>query len=410
MKHLMTLVIFMSIILTGCWDKIELEELGYVAAIGVDRGEKGGLSVTFQIANPQVGSSDRTEAKNEPASEIVTVEAVDIISAKDTVSANVARRIDFSQAKALILSEEFARSDDCYNYIGELLRDREVRGDINLIVTKEKAASFIRSNKPPMETRPSKFYDLISRRWKESGITPLATLHGFLQRTERDSSLYLAIYATAKTSAETRFGNEDEYLAGQINLKTENPVQLIGSAVFKEGKMIGTLNGEETRLSMILRPKQSIGGITGVLKDPLMEGYKVIGQLSLPKKPQINMDLKGENPKIKVTVFAQYEIISIPSHVDYVENMENQRLLKSEISKLVEEKIHGLLDKTQKEFKAEPFLWGDEASKKFLNYKDYVEYKWMDKYPKAEVELHYNVVLKGFGKELKPSDLNKIRD
>jgi spore germination protein KC len=410
MKGFITLVVFLSLILSGCYDRVELEELGHVAVIGIDKGGNGGMSVTFQISNPQVGSSEKARAENEPASEILTLDAVDIVSAKDTMSANISKRLDLSHATALILSEEFARSEECYNYIGELLRDRELRGDINVIVTKDKAASFINSNKPPMETRPTKFYDLISRRWKESGITPLANLHGFLQRTERDVSLYLAIYATAQKNEETKFGNEDEYLAGQINLESENPIQLIGSAVFKEGKMIGTLTGEETRLTMLLRTTKNLNGITGVLKDPLKEGYKVIGQLYTPKNTQIKIDLSGAKPKIRAELFVQYEIISIPSHIDYVENLENQKLLKKEITKLLEEKTQKLINKTQKEFEGEPFLWGDEVSKKFLTYKDYVDYKWMDKYSEAEVEIKYNVELKGFGKELRPSNLNRIKD
>ncbi len=49
-------------------------------------------------------------------------------------------------------------------------------------------------------------------------------------------------------------------MAGQVPKRGGNPVQLIGSAVFKEGKMIGKLTGEETRIAILLDNTQNIQG------------------------------------------------------------------------------------------------------------------------------------------------------
>jgi hypothetical protein len=255
-----------------------------------------------------------------------------------------------------------------------------------------------------------KFYELMSKRWKESGITPFATLHTFLQRTEQDQSLLLAIYGTTRKDIEKKFGLEDEYFPGEIDLKSKNPVQLVGSAVFKEGRMIGTLNGEETRISMFLRQGVGANGLIAVFKDPIKSDKKITARLFIIKPSKIEVNLKGEKPKIQETVFGEYEIIAIPSHVDYVENLKNQEVLKKAIKKEMDEKIQRLIEKTQSEFGGEPFLWGEEVRKKFLKYDDLVEYKWMDKYKEAEVKINYEVKLKGFGKELKPSNLENIRE
>lgn len=38
--------------LSGCWDKMELEDRAYVVALGLDKNEKENfIDVTFQIAN-----------------------------------------------------------------------------------------------------------------------------------------------------------------------------------------------------------------------------------------------------------------------------------------------------------------------------------------------------------------------
>jgi len=93
------IVLLFSLLLSGCWDAVELEEQAYVVAIGMDEGEDNQLEITFQIGNPQVGSSDRANADREPASEIITLVAPDKISARDLANVSVSRKLTFSHAK-----------------------------------------------------------------------------------------------------------------------------------------------------------------------------------------------------------------------------------------------------------------------------------------------------------------------
>lgn len=127
-----------------------------------------------------------------------------------------------------------------------------------MIVTKEKASEFININKPLLETRPHKFYQLMVNRARETGFVPPSDLLHFFQITERDADLFPVIYATAK---------QQDDIKRRINLKmniklvksplvNKNLAQFIGSALFKEGKLVGTLNSEETRIALILDPKK----------------------------------------------------------------------------------------------------------------------------------------------------------
>ena len=44
-------------LLTGCWDREELEDKAYVIGLGLDRSkQEGKIKVTMLIANPEVGS------------------------------------------------------------------------------------------------------------------------------------------------------------------------------------------------------------------------------------------------------------------------------------------------------------------------------------------------------------------
>ncbi len=184
-KLKLLIIICFLLILTGCWDAIELEEQSFVIAIGVDKGQGQFMDITFQIANPQRGSSQIAEAKSEPPYSLITISAPDRITAKDIANASVSRRLTFSHLKIFILSEEFTKSDQFIGFFEELTRDSTIDRNVNLMVTKEKAIDFINANKPPMETRPHKNYEFMTERYRDTGLVTLSDIDRFLRKEYR---------------------------------------------------------------------------------------------------------------------------------------------------------------------------------------------------------------------------------
>lgn len=399
--------------LTGCWDKTELEDYGYVAVIGIDKG-KGGIGnkwdITFQITNPQVGTSPSANVP-EPSRETITVPATGPIAARDIASAAITRRLTFTHAKAFIVSEEVAKGEEFYNLMAAVERDREIRDEINIIICKERAEEFIRKNKPPLETRPNKYYSFMAERWKETGLVPLATLTHFLARSQENVSTFLAIYATTmKVMTKKDPQNEADYIAGQIDIRTENPTEMIGSVVLKKGKIIGKLTGEETKLSLLLRPKRTLRGIGLTVPDPEAKEEKISTRVFADKKPQITMKLDGTVPMINVIVPVKIEVVAITSLYNYVTDVKEQKILKQEIEQYLEEQSLKLIKKTQQEFQAEPFDWGKVSKKYFLTLDEYQKFDWMKSYPSAQVSLKYVVQLKNFGKQTMPPKIYETKE
>ena len=86
---------------------------------------------------------------------------------------------------------------------------------------------------------------------------------------ERGTDLSLAMYTTAEREKNPTIKEEDEYIAGQVNATGElDDTQFIGSAVFKNGKMIDKLTGEETRTVNILDDTTNIKDILVNFPDP----------------------------------------------------------------------------------------------------------------------------------------------
>jgi spore germination protein KC len=405
-------------LLTGCWDRKELEQMSYATAIGldipegVDLKEKQAVDVTFQFSNPKLNIKGATGQEGKGEKNIITLTAPDFITAKNMANSFVTRQISFSHAKTIVVSEDLAKSDMFFRFIGSALKEREVRRETSIIVSEGKASEFIRKNKPEMMIRPHKYYQFIIDRSIETGLVPEATINRLFAITDGDADLFLAISGSVSEKREgSSFQEEDQYIAGTVPKKGGNPVQLIGSAVFKEGKMIGKLTGEETRVSLLLDNTSRIEDMFVSFPDPVEKNFKIAVRVKKKTATEINIKLRKGPPKINVMVPLEIELLSVPSMVDYADDMGKQMILKKWIAKEIEKKMTRLVEKTQKVFKSEPFYWSLAVRPLFSTTKEYEEWDWTNKnYPYADINIDVQVDIIGFGKQLKESEMEKVKD
>ena len=413
MKKYWLLMLFI-LLLSGCYDRIELEQQAYIIIIGVDKTDREGIyEYTFQIANPEVGTS-ANGGSSEPATEIVSVEGGDILSATNTANAFVAKRMTLDHTKAIVASEELARSDDFMRVIQSATRAPQLRRTIQLIVSKEKASEFVNNFEPLIEKRPHKFYQFLLQSGQEIGVVPDATLHRFFQITEGDADLFLGIYTTTvlEEVKKNHDGIEDDYIAGEVPQQGGTSTQFMGSAVFKEGKMIDTLTGEDTRITYMLDPTVRMDNIIATIKDPLDPNFLISYQYRQKKKPKISIDYSpGQPTKINVDVYFVLEVIAIPSLIPYPSDTEKSRKLKQAVIDTLTQKTDELIKKSQTEYESDPFYWSLYVRNEFKDIPEYEKADWhKDIYPNAEIDVTFHVQALEFGKTIKDFDLRNVRD
>ncbi|WP_153461487.1 MULTISPECIES: Ger(x)C family spore germination protein [Sediminibacillus] len=409
------LAVGLLFLLSGCYDRIELEEQSYVIGIGIDKAdndEKGLFKITFQIANPEVGSSISSGGSDEDPQQTITVEGSDFITATNTANSIVTKEIVLDHTKVLVISEELARSGDFLRVVQSASRTTQLRRGVQIVVSREDASDFLNNNKPTLETRPHKYYQFMLNRATETGIIPDADVHRFFQITEGDADLFLAIYATTEKIEEKSQGYEDQYIAGQIPQIGSNATQFMGSAVFKEGKMIDVLTGQETRLCLIFDNTIDMDDLLATYPDPIKKGYRIAASFIKKEKTKVDIDYKKNQPsKITVTVPFSLEILAIPSLVDYAENSENQKILRKTITDDINKRAEQLVKKAQQEYRSDPFYWSIYVRKYFRTIKEYEKADWNhDIFPNADVKLDFQLTQIEFGKMLNDSDLDAVRD
>jgi spore germination protein KC len=399
------LSLLLLLLLTGCWDKLELEEQAYTVVLGIDLVQDDRIKVTFQIANPQVGSTDTGSAQNEPPSDIVSFVAPDVLSAKELANTVITRKISFAHLRTMVVSEKFAKSRMFHRIVSTSVRDPEMRREINIIVTKESAVEFIQNNKPRLETRPHKYFAFMQERWRDTGYVPFSTLNRYLSRLT-EGTLYLAMLATTEKDDMDYKKNEDRYIAGEIPQGLGDPVQLMGSAVFRKGKMISKINGEETRMILLLRRKSFVHSFIATYEDPLNKQYRVTIRIIKKGKTKINVKPSHDNTKIHVTVPLSIQLLSTPSLINYTMDRGKQEALIEAIKTQLTSTANAIIQKAQQDFKGDPFLWNLNARTQFLTRTSFEQFDWETQFPQAKVQVEFDIKLESFGKQLKSPQID----
>ncbi|ASN05947.1 Ger(x)C family spore germination protein [Virgibacillus necropolis] len=403
----------LTLILSGCWNQSQIEERAYVIAIGLDNAkDENQIKLTYLIANPEYGSQIQGGGTKEPPHEIISFVTDDLTTSRNAANVVISKEITYDLLTVLTVSQEFAKDKDFIRWMYDTTKDPEIRRDVHLVVTKENASEFFKKNEPKLETRPHKYFDMILDRGVETGMLPSSELIEYFRITEADADLFLAMYGTTKQNDdENQKRDNDNFTAGEFRYSGQtNTTNFAGSAVFKEGIMIGKLTADETRTTIMLNDELNATDVLTTYTDPFNENYRVATRVNKTKRNKVEMDLTARTPTIDVTIPIEIEVLSAHSMVDYEKDISKRKKLKKSIEKEIRTKIENLVRKTQEEFKAEPFGWSLVARKKFLTIPAYEEFDWMKSYPDMKVNIKINVTFGQFGRQSELPNEKEIRD
>lgn len=97
------------VLLSGCWDYRELNELSLAMAMGVDKDkDTGGVRVTLQIVNPKEIAGRTVTGRNVPVV-IYSSTGKSLFEATRKVTLKESRRINLQHLRVLVIGESLAR-------------------------------------------------------------------------------------------------------------------------------------------------------------------------------------------------------------------------------------------------------------------------------------------------------------
>lgn len=140
-------------------------------------------------------------------------------------------------------------------------------------------------------------------------------------------------------------------------------------------------------------------GMTGI-PDPLNPDLPVGLLLHQSDKPRYKtvLDQQG-NVTIDVDIFIEPEIISIASGNNY-EDPSMQGMLEAAFNESSERGMSELIRRTQEEFGADIFGFGNQVKRKFLTLNPWLEFQWLDRYPEATINVTVHGKIRRTGLQL----------
>ncbi|MBE7037450.1 MAG: Ger(x)C family spore germination protein [Ruminococcaceae bacterium] len=387
-KKLM-LVLFMCFILSGCYDRKEIDDYAYVIAIGVDKAEGGKYKFTASVANPNVIGEAKEKA--EGALSNITVEATDFFSATEIINYNLSKKINLSHTNLIIFSKSIAQKG-LKTFTDSFVRELKIR-PATLVAISEDATSYLENLKPILEINPEKYFKEIFDE-DNANFLESATLSEFFYATNADErNIVLPVVNVVddknekKDDAEDKTYNENDVELTKLPIKSGNKSMITGIAFFADDKLISTgTYAEDVFHSFISKKTGKISYTVNVSE----KNDNLVVSMTEFKRPKIKVKCE-KIPKISVELFVDCEVVYLPEGISKSKDSEK-------ISKIVQDDLNKniklYLEKTSKTLKCDIENFSKYAKRNFLTYKDWQAYNWKEKYKNADffVDAEVNVV------------------
>lgn len=238
--------VFFSILLAGCWNRREINELAIVSAVGIDR-ENGLWRLTAEIFRPlTVGGEGGGGGGPVRQAWVVRGEGYTVFQAVRDMALKVPRRVYWAHCTAVVVGEAAARAG-----INEMLdfwdRDQELRRSTNILVCRGKAEDLIIGSQGSLEKTVGLEIAGLKRTARADAHSRITSIHEFLVALAAAGADPIATGLELKIMPEppglTHGGGE----GGGGGKQPVHVLRLKGLALFRKDKLVGFFEPEEAR-------------------------------------------------------------------------------------------------------------------------------------------------------------------
>lgn len=342
-------------------------------------GENEKYKITFQFTtgspNPETGSTEKSP------SIVNSVEANSIDSAINIMDAYMARELNFSHCRLFIFSEEVA-SNGISNEIYTLANDTEIRPTANVIICKNTARDYIQSSEPILENLITKYYEIFPNTSKYTGYIYNTTLGSFFNQLICDTSEPFAILGgvndnSTNNSTSSNSSDVSDIKATDNSISAKRGSENIGTAVFKDDKLVGELTALETLCLSIIRGNVNSFFIS--IDDPNNEQEKIDLVLYAEKSPKIKVNIVNNTPYISIDLKFSGRIYSMKENLRYLDTNVLNSISKA-ANNYMENLLTQYLYKTSIEFKSDINGIGKYCLQNFLTIDEFENFDWKNNY------------------------------
>lgn len=375
------------LLLSGCWDSIELNRRAVVSGMGIDlqQGDKPKYKVSLQVI-----IADEISGKYSRGGAPVAVyqgEGRTVFEAVREASRKVPRYLSLGHINALIFSEELARSGikDVLDYME---RDAQIRTTSQVYLAKGQMASDIVNVMTPIGKIPSS--DLAQKSQASSRLL------GDNYRVEIDDVIRaLQIPGGGPIINGVKVDGDLQTAPTKSNIEqinTPGMLQLEGVGIFAGDKLVTWMNPHQSRGLIWVSDKiKQTAMVTGCLDNKGLIAYEIIRS-----RTKVKADLKDpEHPVIQISVKPQASIKELNCDLDVRHDTVLNRLEK-ELSKVITQEMQSAVEEAKK-IKSDVFGFGSVIERANPKAWRALESHWSDVFAHLDVEYNVETVIRYSG-------------
>lgn len=323
-------------LLTGCWDRVEIEERGFVVGVAIDQAEDKGnknqkkLMLTQQIVVPGVleGSGSNLGGGGEIGDAYlnITAEGNSMFGIIRETAARTSRSPFYEHNALIIVSMDVASSKLFTSILDHFLRFPEMRRGTKVLISEHKAKKVLEVT-PKNEKLPAMYINSISiNNFKNARMLPVSRIGDIHSKLLREEGFTV-----------------------QRIIAEEEEVKISGNAVFKgkTNELVGFLDEDET---------MGLNLLTGDIKGGVLEFFYDDGHIIFDikkAKHQITANVEDqENISFLIKVESEGKIAeAFESNINY--NPTEMKELEEDAAAEIERYMNLTINKLQQEFKVD---------------------------------------------------------
>lgn len=383
-------VLISTIVLcSSCWSRKEINELALAVALGVDKVDNQYL-VTVQVVNPSQiagkGGNGQLPVTIFQARGNTELEAIRNIN---TISP---RRIYASHIRMIVIGEELAKVG-IKNILDLFSRGQEFRTDFYIAIAKGTQASKILEILTPIEKIPAnKMFTSLKVAEKTLAPTVASTVVELISDLLKEGKH--PVLQGIQIIGNQELGKTQDNLT---SANTPGKLRFKGLAAFKDDKLVGWLDDQETKgYNFLINNIRST-----IINIPCPEGgnlaYEIINSSTNQKgsyhtgKPGIEIEIRGEGNISEVNC----------SNLDLTQ-LEVIRELEKKINASLKKDIEKVIKESQSKLKIDIFGFGEVLHRSNLSYWEQVKDEWDETFISVPVKIKLDFKIRRIGTVTNP--------
>ena len=416
------------VIMIGLKNSVKVNNLAFANIIGLDKSpnDPNNIVVTFQFVTPKMKSGNSVSTDK---TIVTSVEEKSINLAISSLQDYMNSNLSFSNANAIIISENLAK-EGVHRYISEISSNLKFNTNMYILICENSSQKFIETLDKNNDLNPTSGFNILKNSEEYTGsidvinitefedflytknASPRAPICKINSEESKDENKKDDMNKESNESSQNNKSSDTSDIVdnisnntgGVIKQKSDIKVEVGGTAVFDDDKLVGKLSCDETAMHIMLTSTLESYDISLEKKDTKINNNQNSPtniNLSQTKKAKIKVTTNNFNARADIEIPLNMIILSNPVGVYNYTNKDYMENLKYQTEEILNTQMDNYLKKIQKEYNTDIDDFYSYTKKNFLTYNEYLDYNFKQKFKDMKINVKFKITYTDSGLNLK---------